>query len=151
MRFQVMSQLKAVKFSKETHTEKTAIISITNTNAPKVKFFDKANIDSVLHLSFDDTERNNKTNGKPITARDAKRIVSFVNTCITNGTELLIVHCTAGISRGTGVCAGIMKATTGNDTQIFGDARFCPNMTCYSTVLGAFMCPEDINETKCVL
>lgn len=52
MRFQVMSQANAVKFSTKNRSEKTAIFSITNTNMPEVDFHKNDNINSILHLSF---------------------------------------------------------------------------------------------------
>lgn len=146
MIFRVMSQNEAKKYSSEFHEESSAIISITNKEDPKVNFFKKANIKKILRLSFDDVEFGDKI-GQSITKEDAEKIVSFVDFCINKKVKLLIVHCTAGVSRSAGVCAGIMKALTGDDMQIFEDGKYCPNMTCYSTVLGAFMCQEDEEET----
>lgn len=50
-----------------------------------------------------------------------------------------IVHCDAGISRSSGVAAAILKAKTGDDSQIFNNPKYRPNMRCYRIVLDEFM------------
>ena len=51
----------------------------------------------------------------------------------------MIVHCDAGISRSSGVAAAILKAKTGDDSQIFNNPKYRPNMRCYRIVLDEFM------------
>lgn len=138
-----MSKSEANKYSYEFHPEKSAIISINNTFDFPARFGHEANIKFVLSLEFNDVEK-----GQPncITFQDANKIVQFVERCKQNNIELLIVHCTAGVSRSAGICAAIMKATTNDDMSIFGNPKFCPNMTCYRVILEAFM--ESISEEE---
>lgn len=143
MNFQVMSKDKAVKYSFHPYTERSAIISITNLWDMPVKFSHEANIKRILHIFFDDVEKGEKN---VITFEDGKKIKEFVDDCLKDNIELLIVHCSAGVSRSAGVCAAIMKAVTGNDMDIFDNPHFCPNMTCYRTVLEAFI--RDIDEDE---
>ena len=73
-----------------------------------------------------------------ISPDDAKKIVAFVKSWI-NHIELIIVHCEAGMSRSSGVCAALMLWINGDDTPIFGNAFFRPNMLCYRTVLNELL------------
>ena len=57
--------------------------------------------------------------------------------------DTIIVHCNAGISRSSGVCAAIMKAMTGDDSLIFENPKYLPNTTCYKVVLEEFMREEE--------
>ena len=144
MNFQVMNKRDAVKYSCRTHTERSAIISIVNLFDSPVNFSHQANIKYILNLSFDDVEDGDKS----ISWEDGQKIRNFVNKCIRSNIELLIVHCEGGVSRSAGVCAAIMKAVTGDDMDIFSDPHFCPNMTCYRTVLNALMCNVDEEEIQ---
>ena len=51
----------------------------------------------------------------------------------------VIVHCDAGISRSSGVAAAILKAKTGDDSQIFNSPKYRPNMRCYRIILDELM------------
>ena len=70
--------------------------------------------------------------------QDAARIVAFVKK-YKDSVDGIIVHCDAGVSRSAGVMAAIMKWLTGDDSKIFSDLRFHPNMWCYRLVLNEFM------------
>lgn len=139
MKFEVLSRKNAKAFSFQAHDYKTAIISITDVDKIGVIFSDNPNngIKGILRLKFDDVERNFVKNENCITKEDAEEIVKFVNK-YKNKVDKIIVHCEAGVSRSAGVCAAIMKAINGDDWAIFDNPRFCPNMTCYRTVLDAF-------------
>ena len=49
----------------------------------------------------------------------------------------VIVHCDAGISRSAGVAAAILKHTTGDDSSIFENGLYDPNLWCYRKTLEA--------------
>lgn len=49
----------------------------------------------------------------------------------------VIVHCDAGISRSAGVAAAILKHTTGDDSSIFENGLYDPNLWCYQKTLAA--------------
>lgn len=139
MQFQVLNRKDAKAFSFKEHDYKTAIISITDVDKIGVIFSDNPNngIRAILRLKFDDVERNFIKNQNCITKEDGEAIVNFINKN-KNKVDKIIVHCEAGVSRSAGVCAAIMKAINGDDWDIFNNPRFCPNMTCYRTVLDAF-------------
>ena len=52
--------------------------------------------------------------------------------------ECIIVHCEVGVSRSAGVMAAIQKYLTGDDSAIFNNGAFSPNMYCYRMMLDAF-------------
>lgn len=71
-----------------------------------------------------------------MTADDARRIVATVKA--HPEAQRIIVHCTAGKSRSAGVAAALMKAIHGDDSQIFGNKWYHPNMLCYRLTLDAW-------------
>ena len=159
MEFEIMSRKEAVRYSKQQHKESSIIISISDS----YDFFPNINstyfngVKSVLFVSFDDIQEINgkserfwkKDEGlifdsltgvsyKLISKEDAKKIVDFV-IAWKDKVDKIIVHCNAGISRSSGVCAAIMKALNGNDKEIFNSHRYLPNTTCYKMVLEEFV------------
>ena len=133
MKMMVMSRSDARRYSFK-DIPKTIIISIASIDEDKNKFADNDNIIDILYLFFDDVEKNEPNH---ITVDDANKIIAFVNKYKDSDVEL-IVHCGAGVSRSAGVCAAIMKIVNGNDFSIFDNPRFCPNMTCYRTILETY-------------
>lgn len=140
MVFKVLSRSGAIAYSFKKEIPKTAIISISDSYDSWPHFNKNQNILRVLYLKFDDVEK-----GEPncITSEDAKKIAKFVNS-LNKNTEQIIVHCGAGVSRSAGVCAAIMKYLTGDDSEIFDNPKYCPNMTCYRTVLNEFYSPKEV-------
>lgn len=144
MKFEVMSRSEILKYSKENHSdERSMVISISDHGQTHPQIFKSElnGIEHIIFLHFDDIERDDLIaypQCVPISASDARAIANFV---IRNKADVdkIIVHCGAGISRSSGVCAAIMKAITGSDEAIFENARFCPNMTCYRLCLNALM------------
>lgn len=139
MTFIVLSRAGAIAYAYKNDIPKTAIISISDIYAENIleehpAFVDNPQIENILYLNFNDVEE-----GEPfaITDEDGRKIADFVRN-LSKTTEQILVHCGAGISRSAGVCAAIMKYLTGDDFQIFGSAKYCPNITCYRTVLNAF-------------
>ena len=134
MVFKVLSRSGAIAYSYKQNIPKTEIISISDAYDSYPHFNDNQKFSRILYLKFDDVEK-----GEPncITTEDAKKIVKFINT-VNKDIEQIIVHCGAGVSRSAGVCAAIMKYLTGDDSEIFDNPKYCPNMTCYRTVLNGF-------------
>ena len=164
MRFVVMSRRDAVQYSYKPHMETSVIISICDSYDLSAKFkrMTSNGIKDILYLSFDDVQLPSGASERyvwkkdegllfdtldnapyvVISEKDAKNIVSFVKKWYDK-VDTIIVHCNAGISRSSGVCAAIMKAMTGDDSQIFESSKYMPNTTCYKTVLEEFMKEED--------
>lgn len=116
------------------------IISITSQSA----YADIKNCGPTLFLHFEDFDT--ELPGwpiQPIQKEDAEKIAAFVMINKHNGRHF-IVQCDAGVSRSAGVAAALMKYFNGDDTPIFNNPQYCPNMRCYRMVLEALM--EDYNE-----
>ena len=129
MNFVVMSRRDAVQYSYVAHMESSVIISICDSYSlfPKFKRMKSNGIKAVLNLSFDDVQLPSGASESYIWKKD----------------DTIIVHCNAGISRSSGVCAAIMKGMTGDDSQIFDNPKYVPNTTCYKVVLEEFMKEEE--------
>lgn len=129
-----MSREKARKMSFKPDIKDCIIISITDTEADLNHFAHNPHIRAVLNLKFDDVDFGEDN---CITPGDGVKVIEFVNKHI-NHIDKIVVHCEAGVSRSAGVCAALMLIVNGNDNQIFDSARFCPNMSCYRTVLETY-------------
>lgn len=134
MKFEVMSRANARKMSFKPDIDKCIIVSITDTESDINHFALNKNIRAVLNLKFDDVDFGDDN---CITPQDGVKIIDFVNKHI-NDVEKIVVHCEAGVSRSAGVCAALMLIVNGDDNQIFDNAKFCPNMSCYRTVLETY-------------
>lgn len=111
------------------------IISITSnsTNANIINF------GPTLFLHFEDfDEECPGWSVQLIQKSDVKKIIDFVMANKDNGKHF-IIQCDAGVSRSAGVAAALMKYFNGDDTPIFNNPQYCPNMRCYRMVLRALM------------
>lgn len=142
MLFKVMNRLAASEYSKNSNIPKTIIISITDIGSSENTFALNNQIIDILRLQFFDCEVGDIGH---ITKIDSKKIIEFVNKHI-NDIEQIVVHCEGGISRSAGVCAALMKIINGDDWEIFNNAKYCPNMTCYKTILETYF--ESYDETE---
>lgn len=134
MKFEVMSRQKARKMSFQTIQDDCIIISITDCDAPYNRFAMNPKIKGVCHIKFDDVEFGEQN---CITKEDGNTIITFVDR-YRNLVDKIVVHCEAGVSRSAGVCAALMLIINGDDKEIFDNPRFCPNMSCYRTVLETY-------------
>lgn len=113
-------------------TKPFVVISIITPGDSKPDFSNAPMLIATLPLTFADVDSGNDA----ITLAQAQDIARFVKT-YDGQAEDLLVHCDAGISRSAGVAAALQKALWGDDSAIFYDHRFCPNMACYRVVLEA--------------
>ena len=67
---------------------------------------------------------------------DARAIVDLVDS--HPNIQCVVVHCTAGKSRSAAVAAALMKSIEGDDSPIFNNPRYKPNMRVYRMVLNAW-------------
>lgn len=127
----VMSRSDAERYSYGPHDTEAALISIST---PEERYDTKVyaspynGIKRVLRLAFDDVDGG----GWAMTAEDARQIAQFV---AENKDRLIIVHCDAGVSRSAGIAAALLKFYNGDDTPIFDNPKYCPNMLCYRLML----------------
>lgn len=129
----VMSCSEAKRYSYIPNIPTCVIISIDTDGVHNV-FNRNNNIKDVMFCTFDDIEYGNMA----ITEKQAHEISEFVKRWI-NVVDNVIVHCDAGISRSAGIGAAIMKWSTGDDTAIFNNRRFTPNMRCYRFIINSLM------------
>lgn len=131
MNIRVMNRQDAIRYSYHYQDEPSVIISISTPGQEYSQHIYRSlynKIRAILHLSFDDVEDGDYV----ITRNDSKRIHNFVE---ANKDLNIIVHCDAGISRSAGIAAALMKYYNGDDSPIFDDPRYIPNMRCYRTML----------------
>lgn len=92
---------------------------------------------AILPVMFDDIDKS--VYGLiQITSKDGENIARFINR-YKQQVDVIIVQCEAGQSRSAGCCAAIMRYLTGNDSDIFDNPRYTPNMLVYRTVLNALV------------
>ena len=134
MKFQVMSRQNARRYSFDTAIEKTIIVSINDVADEANQFASNPKIIDTCSLFFDDVEGNE---ANCMTRWDADNIIRFINQHL-NHIEQIVVHCGAGVSRSAGVCAALMLIINGDDSAIFDNGQYCPNMHCYRLVLESY-------------
>ena len=135
MNFLILSRSNAKKFSYKKNEKPYIIISITDIASEKVVFNKNNCLKSVLRLNFDDVDAECDN---AVSNSDAEKIVNFV-TAWKNEVDLIVVHCEAGVSRSSGVCAALMLWLNGSDKLVFDNPFYKPNMKCYRTVLNQIL------------
>ena len=113
----------------------SVIVSISDMwdNPPSLPKTTTNKIKDILTLQFEDTELVSEDG---ITDDDAKQIAMFVDKYFGN-IDMIVVHCEAGVSRSAGCAAAIMKFYRNDDSPIFDNGHYVPNMLVYRKVLNA--------------
>ncbi|HWQ58376.1 MAG TPA: hypothetical protein VN540_05080 [Clostridia bacterium] len=113
--------------------ERQALISIMDHKRDCTERYPAAR---VLRLCFDDaTDTSFWTN--LMTQEQADAIRDFVLRYV-NEIDLLIVHCTGGVSRSAAVAAAVLAGLGESDARIWNDENYRPNPLVYRMVLRAF-------------
>lgn len=135
LNIEVMSKAKAEEYAMNKHRDRAVVISISSYNgAPAFIIPDSANnIIDVLKLRFNDTEL-----GGGMIVEQGIKVRDFFHKYVMR-VDKIIVHCEAGQSRSAGVAAALMKYYYNDDTPIFNNKRYTPNMRCYRVTLNALM------------
>lgn len=137
----VMPRFKAEEQSECDFASDKAIISIyTPTDEPANICKDNKSIKDVLYIPFVDAEcidAEKYPEGWIYSDEQAELVYNFVMK-YKNQIECLWIHCDGGVSRSAGMAAAILKALTGDDSQIFDNKEYYPNMTVYRRTLNAF-------------
>lgn len=141
-----MSRDAAIRYCNEYHNKPIIMISIsdpylTYDNEP---FCSKKNqVIAIQPLFFTDADKPGKdVYGREVIETDliTEDDAQLIKQLLLRYPEIdVIVHCDAGISRSSGVAAAILKASTGDDSQIFNSPKYRPNMRCYRIVLDELM------------
>lgn len=108
------------------------IVSISGYTTEKPVFAKNKSIKDVLYLNFGDYEFDPCC----ITKEQAKQIVNFIKKYEDTNYDLYF-HCRAGISRSAGCAAAAMLIMYGDDSAIFNNPKYRPNMKCYRRILEA--------------
>lgn len=133
MKLKIMSREKAKAFSYIQTEVPYIIISITDIGSEDNEFCVNSCLKAVLRLKFNDVDRACEG---AMSEEDAKRIVEFVDK-YRDEADLIVVHCEAGMSRSSGVCAALMKWLCDDDSYVFDNSFYRPNMNCYRKVINA--------------
>lgn len=91
----------------------------------------------VLRLHFDDASEPGWWQAL-ITPEQALAIRDFVLS-LDADVELLIIHCTEGVSRSAAVAAAVLDALGGDSAWIWNDPHYRPNPLVYRRVVDAFL------------
>lgn len=92
-----------------------------------------------IRVKFDDIEDFDKE-GVLISEKDCLLILESFFTQLRFGTTKFVVHCTAGISRSSGVALGLMSILGKSDTigEMLKHRRFAFNKTCARMIFDVF-------------
>ncbi len=134
----VKSKKEMEEYAMQEHNKTSIVISIASKNNDKANIKSDYNnkIKDIQFVQFDDTD---SLGG--IECIDASKIKRFLLRHIGDtDLGLIIVQCEAGQSRSAGVAAALMKYFWNDDTAIFNNHKYTPNMLCYRTMLNELMC-----------
>ena len=152
MNIKVMSRSEAKRFTRshiglnnDKSKDQYLIISISDRYQEPPTFRYDPDLLGVCYLNFDDVEKGEKN---CISEIDVYKLKLFLSGAFNKHThvENIIVHCGAGVSRSAGMAAALMKFYNNDDSPIFDNPKYCPNMTVYRMVLNSLM--GDINEEE---
>lgn len=135
----IMSKQQCTVFSTKDLKEDCIIISINDTGCNTV-IFDNKNILDVLKITFDDLEKepkNKENKYKLFDIHIAEEIKNFIGK-FKNKMGHIVIHCTAGISRSSGVAAVLSRYLNGTDNHVFGCGEYHPNKLVYKTMCEVF-------------
>ena len=132
----VFNRAKAKKYSYLKNNKSSILISISDIDKENPIFNRSPDngIKAVLKVSFKDTDDKDTS----ISPETAKRIVNFVK-LYANCVDIIVVHCEAGQSRSAGCAAAILKYYFNDDSKIFDDPKYKPNMFVFRNVLNEFI------------
>jgi predicted protein tyrosine phosphatase len=147
MRIEVMNRFQAENRSKiERHENKVIISIFTPTDTPANIDENNPTVLDVLYLSFvdcDDSDKQSYSKNWLFNYWQAYQIYEFVM-IYKDIVDSIWIHCDGGVSRSAGVAAAILKALTGDDSQIFDNKNYYPNMLVYTITLDVFI--EELEE-----
>lgn len=138
---EVMSKQQAEQYGMAEHDEHSLVISIASrgTNKAFIVPNTKSNIEDVIWLEFNDTDSTDMVYGGIEYAHTDKIRETVLRFLATDSVTRLIVQCEAGQSRSAGTAAAIMKFIYNDDSSIFNNQKYTPNMMCYRKVLNNLM------------
>ena len=133
MLIEIYSKKRALEETANIQPEKSvSIISIVSSDEKDVEFDCKKGLSGVLHLKFNDLEKEYDEEGIPYgcplpKSEDLDGLKEFVEQL---GCDRLIIHCYEGTSRSAAIASAIWKFRGGSDT-VLTHQRFAPNRLVY--------------------
>ena len=113
-----------------------------------LQFIKGGNCVAALNIEFSDiTPEMGLDIEKLMTKEDAKTIHDFVES-LPEETQLLIIHCHAGVSRSAAVAAAIELSRGGDIKQYFESEIYLPNRYVYYNMLEAYGYKNRSQEEK---
>lgn len=122
-----------MEYARDGAPPRQALISIMDHQRDALERFPA---ERVIRLAFDDAVDTSFWQNL-MTREQAEAIRDFVLK-YRDEIDILIVHCTEGVSRSAAVAAGIVAGLGGDDTSIWNCGRYRPNPRVYEWVRSAF-------------
>ena len=137
MNLQVCDRTRLTELAEQPFTDKTAVISICDSDAPAVEL--KYQPDYLLRLVFDDVYTlpdfgaDNKMGFVSFSKEQAEDIAKFV---LQHKDEVttIICQCEMGQSRRAAVAAAISEWLNGDGIRFFADERYSPSLVVFKTL-----------------
>jgi predicted protein tyrosine phosphatase len=121
------------------------LISITSPEEKWVSIPENGNCRGILQLKFHDIEHPSY-GLVPFSENLAAKIRDFVEE--HNDVAVIICQCEAGISRSAGVASALIKRYGMDESEIFTNGRYIPNLLVYKKLLEAYDIPVKDAELK---
>ena len=163
MKFIIASR-KEVEYYAHTFAELPhIIISITGSEESKLPINKSKGTKDILYLFFHDVDSAGQLSKNPaervldeynvFNDKQAQEVIEFVEQ-YKDQVEIVICQCDAGISRSAGTAAALSKIYNGDDSVIFNNSAYMPNMRVYSALLNNYhsrlerFCKEFIDDNQ---
>lgn len=114
------------------------VISITEPTSQFPNYGENKARKGLLQVKFIDVDKLVPGHKKSdiITIQKAQEIIDFINKY--KYINLILCQCDAGISRSSAVAAALSRIMNNDDSYIFENPRFRPNMLVYRTILNTY-------------
>lgn len=126
-----------------------AMICITEPNAtfPSINMGARDTLlKGAIFVKFADTE-SPESEYPGLTLYQGSLLASFIEVYVPQ-VEAFLINCDAGVSRSAAVAAAILQYTSGDDSFVFGNSRYRPNMYVYRTLVNELMGPPFFDDTS---
>lgn len=118
--------------------ESYCVISYTQPGDDPAYIPKNENCIGILRVEVDDVDDvvfAKKYNYSILQQSQAENILNFVRECLDKNVKRIYCHCHAGISRSSGTIGALLKLLKDDDTQIFNNPQYKPNMHIYNTII----------------
>lgn len=146
MQIIIKSRADAEEYILEKNIGVTAVVSISSKVEGPLPFItENHKIIDFLYVDFEDIEKKYDNESILMDDSHALGIKDFINKN-KDKIEVLLIHCSAGISRSAAIGAALNLALLGDDYSIWKSGDYIPNLHCYKTMLKAYGIGLSIGE-----